>query len=368
MKLCKKCGHINSDSALNCVKCGSSLGESIHTKFPPSGKDTDSDNGDNGDASITHKEEIPESSDTKTEMKRHKSINMNLFRFIGGIVFVLLLFTIFYWAIFKGAKMTSMELEENYGSGVVLILNSSYFSATRADGRQVYFTFNEEEGVSQPYLNLEDVEAQHSSGTGFFVSSNGEIATNNHVITQSLPDEIINELQKYVSNIICHSSISIAYNNSDLSSDKDLVKCNVVSSDKEHDLAIIQLESKKTPSAKHIFQVENEDPIESYSFIESISKDFGNDKNEKITMIGFNWGPDVAYTSHGIKAQCTTGSISQLDDDVIMYSIPTLSGSSGSPVLNQNGELIAINFAKLSSTQSFNYGVKSKYLSDLLKR
>lgn len=51
-----------------------------------------------------------------------------------------------------------------------------------------------------------------------------------------------------------------------------------------------------------------------------------------------------------------------------MYSIPTLPGSSGSPVVNLHGELVAINYAGLKETQNFNYGVRVKYLKDLINK
>jgi S1-C subfamily serine protease len=51
-----------------------------------------------------------------------------------------------------------------------------------------------------------------------------------------------------------------------------------------------------------------------------------------------------------------------------MYSISSLQGSSGAPVLNRKGELVAINFAGIGSTQNFNYGIKVKYLRELLNK
>ena len=51
-----------------------------------------------------------------------------------------------------------------------------------------------------------------------------------------------------------------------------------------------------------------------------------------------------------------------------MYSIPTLPGSSGSPVVNLQGQLVAINFAGINGTQNFNYGIRVKYLKDLINR
>lgn len=87
----------------------------------------------------------------------------------------------------------------------------------------------------------------------------------------------------------------------------------------------------------------------------------------KLYMIGFNQGPALANTDNGIKPQITQGNISQYtDDSTIMYSIPALQGSSGSPILNQYGELIAINFAGLSSTQSFNYGIRVDKLHEIV--
>ena len=85
-------------------------------------------------------------------------------------------------------------------------------------------------------------------------------------------------------------------------------------------------------------------------------------------MIGYNQGPILAHTESGIKAQITQGNISQNTDDIqMMYSIPALQGSSGSPVLNQYGELVAINFAGISTTQNFNYGIKVNKLKELIE-
>lgn len=49
-----------------------------------------------------------------------------------------------------------------------------------------------------------------------------------------------------------------------------------------------------------------------------------------------------------------------------MYSIPALQGSSGSPVVNQYGELVAINFAGINGTQGFNYGIRVERLREIV--
>lgn len=83
-------------------------------------------------------------------------------------------------------------------------------------------------------------------------------------------------------------------------------------------------------------------------------------------MTSFNLGPTLALTKEGIKSQFNSGSISQRTSERLMYSIPALPGSSGSPVVNLQGQLVAINFAGLNGTQSFNYGIRVKYLQKLM--
>lgn len=107
--------------------------------------------------------------------------------------------------------------------------------------------------------------------------------------------------------------------------------------------------------------------MEDYSFTESIAKFFGSDKNDKLFLTGFNRGPSLAQTKDGIKAQFNMGTVSQRASDRIMYSIPALPGSSGSAVVNHKGQLVAINYAGVSTTQSFNYGIRVKYLKSLMK-
>lgn len=107
--------------------------------------------------------------------------------------------------------------------------------------------------------------------------------------------------------------------------------------------------------------------MEDYSFTESIAKFFGSDKNDKLFLTGFNRGPSLAQTKDGIKAQFNMGTVSQRASDQIMYSIPALPGSSGSAVVNHKGQLVAINYAGVSTTQSFNYGIRVKYLKSLMK-
>lgn len=160
--------------------------------------------------------------------------------------------------------------------------------------------------------------------------------------------------------------LGIAYNDTYVTKFSDLVPCVVIKvSDKENiDLATLQLKNKQTPEGKHIFAV-NEEQDE--SFLDKIKNLFSDDDakemktGQKLYMIGYNAGFTASNTSQGIKAQITGGTISQMpDEDKMMYTIPSLPGSSGSPVLNEYGQLVAVNFAGIRDTQNFNYGIQLK--------
>lgn len=161
--------------------------------------------------------------------------------------------------------------------------------------------------------------------------------------------------------------MSIAYNDTYVTSTQDFKECVVTKTDHDHDLAIIQLKDKKTPADNYVFNIPEEDPLETYSLMDNIKKKTGADKNSKLYMLSFNLGPTLAITKEGIKSQFNNGTISQKTSERLMYSIPALHGSSGSPVLNHEGELVAVNFAGLSNTQNFNYGIRVKYLRELIK-
>ncbi|MCM1079022.1 MAG: serine protease [Bacteroidales bacterium] len=178
----------------------------------------------------------------------------------------------------------------------------------------------------------------------------------------------IDNIRATDSEIKYHNTVSIAYNNTHVTNAGDFVPCVVTKTDNEHDLALIQLKSKATPEGKYIFAVPEEDPLKEYSLMDKVTKEVREDKNSRLFMTGFNLGPALAITKEGVKSQFNTGTISQRTDDRLMYSIPALPGSSGSPVVNHAGELVAVNYAGLNGTQSFNYGVRVKHLRNLLKR
>lgn len=141
------------------------------------------------------------------------------------------------------------------------------------------------------------------------------------------------------------------------------ISCDILANaeDPEVDLALLQTENKRlphtTPKLPDLSRIWNSDDE---SHLPQMS--------ERLVIIGYNEGSILGKTTDGMKAQLTEGKISQNSDRYkLMYTIPTLPGSSGSPVLDEKGRLVSVNFAGITGTQSFNYGIQPQRIRAFLK-
>lgn len=173
--------------------------------------------------------------------------------------------------------------------------------------------------------------------------------------------------------------LGIAYNDTYVTNVGDFIEKNPcvvtdVSDIENVDLALLQLKDKTTPEKAYVFSTEEK--TEQKEFLDKLKELFGSKEeekkglqiNEQLYMIGYNAGLVLANTKKGIKVQMTGGKVTQLPDgERLLYNIPTMQGSSGSPVVDEAGNLVAVNFAKLSGTDNFNFGIPLQKVKDFLK-
>jgi len=182
----------------------------------------------------------------------------------------------------------------------------------------------------------------------------------------------IDEMRKHIR---VFSSISIVYDNSEgrvleknpesrahnSSMSKETAVIKKVSKHENIDLALIQINARKTPESCFVFNLEGKGlEKEPEGLKKLLTKDINSDLqiDDDLYMIGFNAGPILASTKNGVKSQLTSGKVTQTPDgERILYSIPTVEGSSGSPVVNAYGQLVGVNYAKLVMSDNFNFGI-----------
>ncbi|MGN7479209.1 S1C family serine protease [Solibacillus silvestris] len=155
-----------------------------------------------------------------------------------------------------------------------------------------------QENIQTYKQSVVTINTDSGKGTGFAVSENGYILTNDHVIDDAL-------------------TITVIF------PDDSLYKAQVIEAYEEYDLALLKIDALNLPYL-------------------SLAKTSEFRKNEHVYFIGnplafsgvANEGKILDYTNaNGIQT------------DIIMMNAPVYRGNSGSPVINEAGQVIGIVFA-----------------------
>jgi hypothetical protein len=156
-------------------------------------------------------------------------------------------------------------------------------------------------------------------GTGFFVSSGGNVVTNHHVLRGAVSADIR------------------------LPSGRVYPVRNVLAEDPENDLIMVSVEVPP-------YEVQ---PLSVRASMPAIG--------ERIVVIGSPMGLDQTVSDGIVSA------VRELQGSrkVIQITAPISTGSSGSPVVNMKGDVVAVACALMANGQNLNFGIPSERVSSL---
>lgn len=225
------------------------------------------------------------------------------------------------------------------------------------DGYETFIASNWGNASSEYNEEGEYSESENEEGNGEeFVSSNElpvDSAAEAVDIAASIPQKNYvseDDIEVYMKTI----DISVALHNSA----DEWLPCTIekISEDQSVDLGVLQLVTKETPNTVvNIINLDN-----------AVLLDENLRPGQKAVMIGYPLGEDLAQTISGIKVQLYNGQISKESDGTkIQYSVTSTHGASGSPIFNNCGQLIAVNFSGVEKVQGYNFGIIAKQINSV---
>lgn len=296
---------------------------------------------------------------------------------------------------FGGAKLinpqktyTDGELYAIYNNSVVYLEGLYHFKVTGVPeevmekyGLPIHFFMSD--GNFVPIQSTAELPAY--SGTGFFISQDGKIITNLHVVRPWLYDGIIPamelEYKKVLAKLLTSQEEMAYISQLKIIGVLDMLKfvpqgkyyslenaitCRILSAgdNPAEDVALIQSEKAELPTGSRYVNIADSMDITTKPLV----------VGEHVYTIGFPRGqfsllqkPD---NEKGIQVIAQGGDIIQQDSEFDFgYNAPTDGGASGSPVFNKYGMLIGVHHAGMSkiTTQGYNYAIKAKYIKKIVE-
>jgi S1-C subfamily serine protease len=171
------------------------------------------------------------------------------------------------------------------------------------------------------------------NGSGFFINEKGYIATNYHVVKDA-------------------NAIQVEYFQKGV---KNTFSAKIIVTDKQNDLAIIQINDSKfktIPSIPYVFS--------------STIKDVGSEVFALGYPLANVMGDEIKFTDGKISSK--TG----IEGNISNYqiSVPIQPGNSGGPLFDNTGNLVGITTSALNkeyfNSENVNYAIKTTYLKNLI--
>lgn len=294
----------------------------------------------------------------------------------------------FHWGSKSSKIMDDNKIYERYKSSTVLLFAGYYFEVSAGDLNFELFDLPTKVIVVDG--KLKDVsktdQAAMYFGTGFFVSKDGKLITNLHIAKPWLFDDAMSEIESlykkqlqiiantyaaampqiplgaYVSEVKVEGKlkfIGLIPNGEDFD-DENFLKCKVLSAgdDTNVDVALIRTVKGGIPDECTYINTDSICVDESALAVGS-----------HIYTMGFPAGINLQdlEKNQGIQLFGRGGSIIQESNNYSFgFDAASYGGASGSPIFNDHGQLVGVLNAGFTKTQGFNFGIKAKYVMDLI--
>lgn len=281
--------------------------------------------------------------------------------------------------------LSDKDIYDKYKNSIVLLIGYYYYevSAGNLDLKKLDLPTEVilSNGKLKP-VNGQRCNMNIYTGTGFYVSEDGKIATNLHIVKPWLFDKeqslISDQYKMYMSVAASENPALNAFTaqikvegvlsyigmipNGAYFSEDNLKQCRelITHDNIENDVAILQLETKKLPAEN--CTIVNLD--------QAVTNDSDICVGSHVYTMGFPFGLSIQdlKSPKGIQLLGHGGSVTQECADYSFgFDASSYGGASGSPIFNDKGQLIGVLNAGVSKSQGFNYAIKASHVVDLLK-
>lgn len=259
------------------------------------------------------------------------------------------------------------EVYTEHKNDVVLVYVKSAYVAT-IQGKLLSEYLNGYNQLDYCYLDGNGEIATgiaRSTGTGFFISEDGKLLTNRHVVTDESEkkneETILHAIQLFLikndlSELAAHLEVDYALlgiglvqNDTYIDNENNLIPCTVlkVSDKSELDVALLQTNSKSIPQGSTYIDLSKSVPSSKLSL------------GDEICTIGFPQSFIIGQTSVGLEANNQSGEITQ-ERGAFEYghNITVHQGASGSPVYDRKGRFAGIIVSGfLGISQGYNHAI-----------
>lgn len=293
------------------------------------------------------------------------------------------------------------ELYAMYNNSVVYLEGTYHFHVTGVPEEKLAqyglpANFFVHDGKMYPLQTVDVRNMPFYSGTAFFVSKDGKMITNLHVVKPWLYGNIIEQAEavfkQHFARVLSIQDFKTKGIYSALTGDaayisqikiegvldkllfvpqgkyysvENAVSCRVLSAGNnyEEDVALIQSEKGELPNGARYINITDSMDIEPQAL----------KVGQHVYTIGFPQGQNPllqkSNNEKGIQVIAQGGSIIQQDSEYEFgYNAPTSGGASGSPVFNKYGMLVGVHHAGLSQSavQGYNYAVKASIVKKII--